>query len=259
MNKKYYLLCMLPFIMLLGSCISQKELRYFSDLPDSAIVHLPPLPQQARYIQEGDNLQIDIGATDPKAAEIFNNYGGTGGTNASTGRFTPTVGFLVNTDGAIEVAYIGKVKASGLTTDQLKAELEEKLATYLKGVVVSVRFYQFKFTVLGEVSHPGTFVLPLQRTTFLDALGAAGDLPNTAKRYDIRVYRDYNGRRTIFKVDLRKKSILYDPELFQIRHNDIIYVEQRDSRLFSEEARFYVSFLTLAIGIYAIFLKYGGK
>lgn len=256
MIKRIYLLCLMPLLWLC-SCTSQKQLRYFNDLPDSAVVHLPPLKQAPRYIQEGDNLQIDVGAEDPTAAAIFNNYGGIGSAlSNSTSQVSDLAGFLVDNNGYIEVAYIGKVKAVGLTTDELKQSLETKLAKYLKSVVVSVRFFRFKFTVLGEVRAPGTFSLPMQRTTFLDALGAAGDLPNTAKRYDITVYRDYNGSRTVFKVDLRKKDILYNSELFQVKHNDVIYVQQRDSRMFSEEARFYVSFLTLMVGIYAIFIRY---
>jgi polysaccharide export outer membrane protein len=257
MTKNIYVL-FIGLLSILASCTSQKQLRYFSDLPDSSVVHLPPLPQQPRYIQESDQLQIDIGAEDPAAAAIFNNYGGVGGLTSAAGgaRVSEITGFLVDNQGYVQLAYIGKVKASGLTTDDLKRILEDKLSKYLKAVVVSVRFFQLKFTVLGEVRAPGTYTLPMQRTTFLDALGAAGDLPTTAKRYDIRVYRDYNGQRTIFKIDLRSKDILYNQELFQVRHNDVIYVQQRDSRLFNEEARFYVSFLTLIVGIYAIFIRY---
>jgi polysaccharide export outer membrane protein len=257
MRKLYYWLIVFPFII--SSCTSQKQLRYFNDLPDSAVVHLPPLKQLPRYIQEGDRLQIEIGGADPSAAALYNEFAGIGGSTSGGGggaRNSEASGFLVDTEGMIEIAYIGKVKASGLTADQLKASLEDKLKPSLKGAVASVRFFQLKFTVLGEVRSPGTYVLPMQRTTFLDALGAAGDLPNTAKRYDIRVYRDYNGERTIFKVDLRKQSILNDPNIFQVRHNDVIYVQQRDSRFFSEEARFYFSLLTLVIGVYAIFIRY---
>jgi polysaccharide export outer membrane protein len=241
---------------IISSCTSQKQLRYFNDLPDSAIVHLPSLKQQPRYIQEGDRLQIDIGGADAAAADMYNNYGGVGGSGKAGGGAGEISGYLVDNDGMIEIAYIGKVKAARLTAEELKKSLEEKLLPTLKGAVVSVRFFQLKFTVLGEVRSPGTFTLPLQRTTFLDALGAAGDLPITAKRYDIRVYRDYNGERTIFKVDLRKKDILMNADVFQIKHNDVIYVQQRDSRFFSDEARFYFSLLTLALGVYAIFIRY---
>lgn len=255
MNGIKYVLCFVS-VLLLGACTSQKQIRYFNDLPDSAIVDLPPLKQEPRFIQEGDRLMIDIGAEDPRAANAFNNYGGTDGTSGGVRGVQETSGFLVNTDGYVEIGYLGKVKAAGLTTDQLKADLESKLQKYMKTPIVLVRFFLFKFTVLGEVRRPGTYTLPLQRTTFLDALGAAGDLPNSAKRSNIMIYRDYNGKRTVFTVDLRKKDILFNADQFQIKHNDIIYVKPRDSRFFSEETRFYVSMLTLLVGVYAIFLRY---
>jgi len=241
----------------LSSCASTKQLRYFNDLPDTNRIELPHMPQIERTVQDGDRLLITIAGQDPEAAALFNDYGGVSSTGVSrTIRSeSEVVGTLVDADGTIELPYVGKVKASGLTAVQLKEILTTALTVYLKGPLISVKFFEIKFTVLGEVRSPGTFTLPLQRTTFLDALGAAGDLPASAKRYDIQIYRDYNGKRTIFKIDLRKKDILYDSELFQVRHNDVIYVQPRDSRRFSEETRFYASLLTLTVGIIAVFTR----
>jgi polysaccharide export outer membrane protein len=255
MKKIFYLLLA---IVLFSSCSSTKQLRYFNDLPDSSVVDLPPMVQEERYIQDGDRLIITIGAQDPVAAAMFNSYGGVSNSGGSTGiaRESEVSGLLVESDGTIEFPYLGKVIARGLTAAQYKEKLTSLLTKYLKEPLVSVRFFQIKFTVLGEVRAPGTYTLPLQRTTFLDALGAAGDLPISAKRYDIQIYRDYNGKRTIFKVDLRSKEILYNANLFQIKHNDVIYVQPRDSRRFSEEARFYASLVTVAVGIIAIFSKF---
>jgi polysaccharide export outer membrane protein len=248
MKKIFYLLLA---VVLMSSCTSTKQLRYFNDLPDSTVVNLPPMVQEERYIQDGDRLIISISGQDPLAAAMFNsNAGGT------SGRESEIAGMLVESDGTIEFPYLGKVMARGLTAVQYKQKLTSLLGKYLKEPLVSVRFFQIKFTVLGEVRSPGTYTLPLQRTTFLDALGAAGDLPISAKRYDIQIYRDYNGKRTIFKVDLRTKEILYNASLFQIKHNDVIYVQPRDSRRFSEEARFYVSMVTMAVGIIAIFSRF---
>ncbi|MBG6236593.1 polysaccharide export outer membrane protein [Pedobacter sp. CAN_A7] len=256
MKKIFYWVILIPII--LSSCTATKELRYFNDLPDSNRVELPHMPQVERYVQDGDRLAIIIGAQDPAAAALFNTYGGISQSGAGTSNQgnSETSGYLVAPDGTIEFPYIGKVAASGLTAMQLKDSLTILLAKYLKDPLISVKFFQIKFTVLGEVRSPGTYTLPLQRTTFLDALGAAGDLPTSAKRYDIQIYRDYNGKRTIFKVDLRKKDILYDAELFQVRHNDVIYVQPRDSRRFSEETRFYTSMITLAVGLIAIFSRF---
>ena len=246
-------------VILICSCTSNKQLRYFNDLPVGDRIELPPMAQQERTVQDGDRLLITISAQDPEVAILFNTYGGistTGsGSNAAMHGESEIVGTLVGADGRIELPYIGQVEAAGLTAAQLKDNLTQALLKYLKGPLVTVKFFQIKFTVLGEVRSPGTFTLPLQRTTFLDALGAAGDLPPSAKRYDIQIYRDYNGKRTIFTVDLRKKDILYNAELFQVRHNDVIYVQPRDSRRFSEETRFYASLVTLTVGVIAIFTR----
>ncbi|WP_432712752.1 polysaccharide biosynthesis/export family protein [Pedobacter sp.] len=257
MRNRLYILTVVAIVI--SSCASNKQLRYFNDLPEADRIELPHMSQVERTVQDGDRLLITIGAQDPEAAALFNAYGGvnSSGVNSSGAVRSESeiVGTLVDADGTIELPYMGKVKATGLTSMQLRDQLTLSLVKYLRGPLVTVKFFQIKFTVLGEVRNPGTFTLPLQRTTFLDALGAAGDLPISAKRHDIQIYRDYNGKRTIFKVDLRKKDLLYNQELFQVRHNDVIYVQPRDSRRFSDESRFYASMVTLTVGIIAIFTR----
>jgi polysaccharide export outer membrane protein len=258
MKRNFYPI-LIVFLLILSSCTATQQLRYFNDLPDTSRFDLPPMPQIERTVQTGDRLLITIGAQDPEAAALFNNYGGiptSGNTGSSQGGQSEVTGFLVDADGQIELPFLGKVLAARLTAEELKNNLTTSLEEYLKEPFVTVKFFEIKFTVLGEVRSPGTYTLPLQRTTFLDALGAAGDLPVSAKRYDIQIYRDYDGERAIFKVDLRKMDILYNAELFQIRHNDVIYVQPRDSRRFSEETRFYVSLLSLAVGLVAIFTRF---
>ncbi|MGZ5281380.1 MAG: polysaccharide biosynthesis/export family protein [Bacteroidia bacterium] len=223
------------------------------------------MPQEERIIQIYDRLNITIGGRSIEAAAIFNQYGGmpsfggasSGGGGASGS--TELQGYLVDTKGEIELPIIGKLKAFGLTADQLKDTLTVLVSPYLKDPLVNVKFFQFKFTVLGEVRSPGTFNLSMQRTTLLDALGAAGDLPRTAKRFDIQIYRDYNGVRTISKLDLRSKDILNNKDLFQVKHNDVIYVQIRDTRLFREEVQFYSSLITIGVGIFAIYTSIFSK
>jgi polysaccharide export outer membrane protein len=110
-----------------------------------------------------------------------------------------------------------------------------------------VSFTSFKVTVLGEVKNPGSFVISAQQSTLFAALAAAGDLPHSAKRYDIRLYRDYNGKRTIRKFDLRKASVLEDPDIFQMRPNDVIYVQARSGSLLKEEFGVFASVFTILI------------
>jgi polysaccharide biosynthesis/export protein len=248
------------FFALSYSCTVPKQLQYFNDLPDSAVIHLPPMQPDERVIQKGDRIQISIGAKDLEAAAVFNRYGGvpTAGSNptgagggASAQPTSELAGYLVDFDGMLEFPIIGRVKTEGLTSRQLKDSLTVLLAPYLKQPIVIVRFMTFKFTVLGEVRTPGVYNLPMQRTNLLDALGIAGDLPHSAKRV-VEIYRDYNGQRIITKIDLRNKAVLYNPDAFLVKHNDVIYVQPRETRVFSEEAKVYSSFLAAVIALVSL-------
>ncbi len=258
------LLVVLLVFLMLQSCTSVRQLRYFNDLPDSTVIHLPTQPQEERIIQVGDRLAISFAGANEEATTYFNSYGGvptSGGVVGAggTARVGEVSGFQVDPDGNLEFPKIGKIKAAGKTNFQLRDTLEKLVAPYLKDPLVTVRFYSFKFTVLGEVRSPGTFDLPSQRTTLLDALGAAGDLPRSAKRHDIQVYRDYNGARKIEKIDLRNAAILNNPDMFQVKHNDVIIVQPRDVRLFGDEARTYIGLASLLISAATILIVIGRK
>jgi polysaccharide biosynthesis/export protein len=239
-------LIILVFAMCVSSCTTAKKLRYFQDLPDSDIVDLPPAPQEERLIEYGDQLDISFSGKDPEAALFFTRKG-----------VPPTLGEpgqIVDPQGFIEFPMLGKIKVYGLTARQLKNKLTELASPYMKEAMVDVRFITFRLSVLGEVRSPGSFVMPMQRTSILDALAAAGDLPITAKRYDIQLYRQSNGKRSITKVDLRKKETLLDKETFQMRHGDVLIVPPRTNTILQQETGLITTILGLAISVVSIVL-----
>ena len=67
-----------------------------------------------------------------------------------------------------------------------------------------------------------------------------------------RLYRDYNGERSIIKFDLRKKEVLYNPEIFELRHNDVIYVKPLRRQLFREDFAFITSIVTVLASFVSI-------
>lgn len=254
-KQSFLWFCGLAFLIFTSTgCTSVRQLRYFNDLPDSARINLPLMVQEERIIQKGDKLAISLAGESEETTRFFNNYGGiptSGGMASGQMRLqtggqgsSEMGGFLVDINGDIEFPILGKIKAEGMTSTRLADTLRTLVKPYLKNPITDVRFMELRFSVLGEVRGPGLKTLPYQRTTLLDALGAAGDLPRSAKRYDIQVYRDYNGKREIFKLDLRNKDILTNPELFFVKHNDIIYVQPRDITLFREEAGVYISMIS---------------
>ncbi len=103
----------------------------------------------------------------------------------------------VRPDGMISLPLLGDVPASGLTPDQLGANIQQRLTQFLTNPHVTVIVSEVKskfFTVMGEVAKPGTYALNKQ-TTILEALSEAGGLKEFAKKQKIYVLRkDENGR-----------------------------------------------------------------
>ncbi|HTE24867.1 polysaccharide biosynthesis/export family protein [Flavitalea sp.] len=235
----------------LTSCTTAKKLRYFQDLPESDIVDLPPAPQEERAIEYGDQLDISFSGKDPEAALFFTRKG-----------VQPTLGEpgqIVDPQGFIEFPMLGKLKVYGLTARQLKNKLTELASPYMKEAMVDVRFITFRISVLGEVRSPGTFTLPQQRTSILDGLAAAGDLPITAKRYDIQLYRQAAGKRSITKIDLRKKDVLLDKETFQLQHGDVLIVPPRSNTVIQQETVLFSTLLGLTLSVVSLVLIIQGN
>ncbi|THU34082.1 hypothetical protein FAM09_23970 [Niastella caeni] len=249
------LICFAAFVLMLTtSCSTGKKLNYFNDLPDAETLELKAMPVPERVIERGDRLDINFIVKDQESAAFFNKHSMAGVANAAaavtgggggTGGGTPD--YLVDAEGEVEIPVVGRVRLAGLTTQQAKQKLMGLVSPFLKDPLVEVGFTSFKVTVLGEVKNPGSFVISAQHATLLEALAAAGDLPHTAKRYDVRLYRDYNGKRTIRKFDLRKSSVLEDPDIFQMRPNDVIYVQARSGSVFKEDFGIFASIVTILI------------
>ena len=240
----------LLIIIGLSSCTSTKQLRYFQDLPNIPKVNLPAMPTDERIIEPGDNITITINAQEKDAVAFFNTTTPSGGSPAED-RFSGT-GHVVTSDGFVEFPILGRVNAAGLTAKRFKEHLTRLVGERVKDPLIDVRFNTFRITVIGEVRSPGIHMLPMQRTSIFEALAMAGDLSQNGKRYDIHLYRDYLGERSITKFDLRKKEVLEKPELFNMRHNDVIYVQPMRSTLAREDVAFYSSFLSIIIGVVSI-------
>lgn len=97
----------------------------------------------------------------------------------------------VRPDGRISVPLANDLQAAGLTTEQLKQALTEKLAEYVTAPEVTVVVLQInsrKVYVLGEVLRPGPVPLT-QDTRVLDALSYAGGFNTFAARNKVKVIR----------------------------------------------------------------------
>jgi polysaccharide export outer membrane protein len=88
----------------------------------------------------------------------------------------------IDVGGYIDVPLVGKIKAAGLTVDQLETELTRELKKYVREPHVSVTVSQYRsqsVSVLGAVNTPGAYNLAGD-TTLTQILARAGGLRNDA-------------------------------------------------------------------------------
>lgn len=210
----------LPYLLFMAtSCTNTKQLIVLNDLPDSPRILLPQLQSPVITVCPDDILEIKISGMNQTTVTDFNSKGGGFGLGAFT---SPS--YLVDRNGFIEIYKLGKVKAAGLTVDEIKTNLTNQLQSDLKDATVSVRFINFRFSVLGEVKQPGSFTLLNEKVTILEALAYAGDMTQYAKRSRVRVIRDSSGNREIGILNFNQKTLFTSP-YYYLRRNDVVLIE----------------------------------
>lgn len=103
-----------------------------------------------------------------------------------------TTGFLVRADGSLTYPFIGSVRASGKTVEELRSELGQRLETFFPAPQVDVRVTGFnsqRVVVGGEVSSPNTQFVRASPLTLLEAVNAAGGMTESADPRTIIVRR----------------------------------------------------------------------
>ena len=222
---------------LLASCSNSKQLSYFQDLSDTAQVQKVTLaPFDPIRLKADDQLQITISSTTPEASQFFNLMTASPSSTTVAGTSnpgTPSQNFAniyaIGTNGNISLPVLGEVGAAGSTTEQVRQKIGGLLTDYLKGAIVSVRLINFKVTVIGDVMRP--VVVPVQGESInvLEALGAAGDMTVYGKRYNVKVMRKVGTEMEVVHLNLNSSSSIRSP-YFQLRQNDIVYVEPNKNK-----------------------------
>ncbi len=105
---------------------------------------------------------------------------------------------LIRPDGGISFALAGDMPAAGLTTDQLRVELETRVRKLVPGAVVTVSVKApngNRVFVIGKVNRPGDFPL-LRPIDVMQAISMAGGVTPFASTNKIRVLHREGLRQT---------------------------------------------------------------
>ncbi len=228
-------------LLLFNSCATRKDVIYFQDnqqVLDSAFsvdfVKIKPM----------DQLRISVSGPDEEAIAPFivktSQGGGGGGSNI--------ILYTVDQSGNVVLPYLGAVHVAGKTRLQTIESIREALKRYVNDPIVDVRIENFRVTVLGHANSQIIDFSDSDRPTILDAIATAGDLQITAKRNDILVIREEDGKRASYRLDIRDAEIMNSPAYY-LAQNDIIYVEPNTTAIQAYRRPWYLSLGMTILGV----------
>lgn len=226
-----------------SSCISNKNVVYFNNLPDTTLYQLDKLQPPTPTVQVNDLLEISIGGENEQTVQYIQTYFTGGAIMRAT----------VDLEGNIELPKVGKIHVAGLSKDDVRDTLSKAYKEFLLDPLIQVKFGNFHFTVLGEVKSPGSFDVVADKISILEALGRAGDLTSYSERNKVKIIREVNGERQILSLNLTDTSVLNSPNYY-INRYDIIYVAAKEVKQTNENVQRITPYIGVFTSLLAIIL-----
>ena len=231
-----------------SSCGNTRRLIYMQGKFDTAALNKVPIKEPV--FQKGDIISIVVYSDNPEATRIFNQSliaapsaaiipaeSGTSSssTTSAVGGVNPTSGgYLIDENGNIQFQGLGLLHLEGMTRSALRDTLDARLKSLLIHPYYSIRFLNYRFTMLGEIQRPGIFSIPGERVSLLEALGMAGDMTFYGRRDNILVMRETNGKREWARLDITKPEIIGSP-FFYLQSNDVVIVEPNRKKVVAND------------------------
>jgi len=234
MKLRFQLFSILFFtVVSFVACIDTKKSTYFNGAVDTTFVQAPNANEI--IIQSNDILSISISSLNADASAIFNTTNNfLISSSSASGSNSQSIGYLVNSEGNIQLPMLGTIRAAGLTKDELKKLIttvivEKKL---LVDPIVNIRHLNYEITVIGEVGRPTVITVPSEKISLLKALGLAGDITPYGEKHNVMLIRDIKGQKKIVYLNLNDPTFLQSP-YYYLLPNDVIYVRSDKNKLAS--------------------------
>lgn len=229
--KLRYLAAIVLAAAMMSSCSTSKgSLTYFEDINRSVINEYPQGDYSVKIVPD-DELVISVTSMEPGATAIYNLPQINPATRSSLMVQTQPVQqtYRVDRQGNIDFPVLGKIHVEGMTTQQLTADLVDRISAEVADPMVRVELVNFRVNILGEVARPGSFNVDRERYSVLDALADAGDMTPYGERGNVLLIREENGKRVCHSLDLNDSKLLESP-YFYLKQNDAIVVQPNKIR-----------------------------
>jgi polysaccharide biosynthesis/export protein len=258
---KQILLILTIAILLASGCTSQKKLAYLDNLPQPTGQESFTLAIPDYKIQNRDVLYITLKAMNPEGQiEDFlsGNAGSGGGTFMQGEAGGYLYGYDVKPDGTVILPVVGIITVEGKTLEEIRKVLQDEFSKHYKNAILECKLLSYKFTVIGEVKSPGTYVNYNNYLTVIEAIGRAGGVGDFGNRDRVLVVRPSEKGTKTFRLNLQDKSIL-SSEAYFLLPNDVVIVEPMKQKIFNMNLptiSFVISTFTATVTMTLLLINY---
>ncbi|MFU8861723.1 MAG: polysaccharide biosynthesis/export family protein [Cyclonatronaceae bacterium] len=157
--------------------------------------------------------------------------------------------------GTIAIPLVGEIMVAGLTQEQLKRDLEGKLAEFIRGdinLTISIRNTDTLIvSVFGMVTSPDNYSV-VDQTSIFRIISTAGGTTEGANLKKVQVYRHANPEDyvTLDLFEYLESGQMNSAELL-VRPGDIVYVPKKDNVV--REMSEFLRDVIILFGIFRIF------
>ena len=260
MRLRAYLILILSICLV--SCVTSKKVNLMQEAGKKGIPsYADTLSYEDYRVRTGDRLYVYVYSIDERVSSMFNPSGN--GVNSSQIRQGNNANglydlytYLVYDDGTIDYPMVGRLFVRGMTTREIKNELEHRLMEYVQEQIdykllsVEVNIVRRSFSVISDHGS-GTFSLQKEKVTIFEALAMAGDIGDFGDRSKVRIVREIEGQTQVKVFDVRSEDIV-NSEFYYIEPNDVIYIQRIKGQSFG------INSVTTTISVAATTLAFGG-
>lgn len=145
---------------------------------------------------------------------------------------------MIGPDGYVQLPYVGSVKLAGMTLEEAKGVLMERMSQYLRFPDMSLIMRSYgprKVYVMGEVGAPGIHELGADNLNAYAALSSAGGIKRRGRPSKVQVirvvgdtmyYRTLNIQNYIKKHDLTQNVVLQDGDIIYVPRSNGIKIDE---------------------------------
>lgn len=228
-------------VLMMSSCVNHRKASLLAEHDKRTTRFDIENPRETSYkVQTGDQLYIKVHSLDPQTSRFFQ----TEFPNLMNPTYLYLNSYTVDEEGFISFSFVERLKVQGSTLHEVQRTIQGVLNEYFSDVNVIVKLVNFQITLLGEVKSPGTQTIQREYSNILQAISLAGGVTQFADINKVKLIRQTPSGSLVKIIDLSELNLLAE-EYYHLMPNDILYVDHRPVKSFTQSAVPYGLFLSI--------------